>query len=287
MKLKNILLVTAALSVALPMAAIAETATSPASATSPTAAAEPNKVPDNSPVTHAQFQSLLRETLLNDPEIVMDAVKKLHEQHEQDAQKQMGEALAKHKDQLMSDTKSPSIGDPKTTDVTVVEFFDYHCGYCKHMLTTVSQIVDEDKKVRFIFREFPILSEDSVTAARAAIAVYRIEPDKYFDFHTALMKSTGKFDEKSLADIAKKVGVSPSKMKKEMENPEITKMLDENRAIAEDMGIRGTPALIVGDQVLPGAIPHDDLAKLIATTRSGVKPDAAAKPGAAPAPAKQ
>lgn len=298
MSLKYVLL----LSAFLPLQALAQTAASePASsapmiaATSPAAAVAAAPKPDligaNAPVTHGEFEELVKKTLLDNPEIVMDAVKKLHDKHMEESNKQMQESMAKHKDELVNDTTSPSVGDSKTADVTVIEFFDYHCGYCKHMLPVMTQLIHNDKKVRVVFREFPILAEDSVLASRAAIAVYNIDKDKYFDFHTELMKSSGKFDEKSLAEAAKRVGVDPKKMKKEMDNPDITKLLDNTRAIAEDMGIRGTPALIVGGEMLPGAVPYEDLAKVIDNARKGVKPaetpktqGAAAAPPPAPAP---
>jgi len=315
MSLKYFLLATASLALVLPFHAMAETAAeSPAAAAAaPASADKPATAPadktvtaekkaatspadktaaapvtnPNAPVTHAEFEALLHETLLNNPEIVMEAVKKLHDKHMEESNKQMQESLSKHKEELANDTLSPSVGDAKTSDVTVIEFFDYHCGYCKHMLPVVTQLLNEDKKVHFIFREFPILSEDSVMASRAAIAVYNIDKEKYFDFHTALMKFSGKFDEKSIADIAKKVGVDPKKLKKEMANPEITDMLDKTRAIAEDLGIRGTPALIIGGELLPGAVPYDDMVKVIENARKGVKPESDAKSKAEAAPAKE
>lgn len=277
MSLKKTLLLSASISFSMALA-LPAFATSVAdvtnSASAPATSSISDKSKDNTPVTHAEFKELLKETLMNNPEIIMESVKKLREKSEAEAKKKMEEAMAKHKDALVNDTKSPSVGDPKITDTTIVQFFDYHCGYCKRMIPVISQIIKEDKKVRFLFREFPILSEDSVLGARAALAVNNIDKAKYFDFHVAMMKHSGKFDEKSLADIAKKVGIDEKKLKKEMENPDITKALDENREIAEELNIRGTPAIILDGVMLPGAVPHDDLVKMIANVRKGLKPDA-------------
>ena len=182
MSLKQNLLITASfalsLALALPMNARAEsadatsTATVAASSTAVKTSATPDaaKSKDTSPVTHAEFEELLKNTLYSNPEIVMESVKRLHDKHEMEVKKEMGEALEKHKAELLSDTKSPRVGDVKQTDITLIEFFDYHCGFCKKMLPTLTQIIGDDKKVHVIFREFPILSEDSVYAARAAIA---------------------------------------------------------------------------------------------------------------------
>lgn len=286
-------LLTASLSLALlPVAALAQTPPAAAPAAEPAAAAPVAAAPvaaapvsgnAGAAVTRAELPALVKETLMNNPEIIMEAVKKMREKQEAEGKKKAAEGLAKYKADLFSNAELPSVG-PKDADVTVVEFFDYHCGYCKHMLPVVNQALAEDKKVRFVFVEFPILSEDSVTAARAAIAVNRIAKDKYFDFHQALMKSSSKFDEKMLLDAAKKLGIDSTKLKAEMAKPEITAMLDKNREIAGALNITGTPAIILGDEIAPGAVPYDTLKKMIAAVRSGKKPsDAMAEEKAAAA----
>jgi len=258
----------------LPLAANAtEVTTAPAVqapapvAVAPTPAATTNA---SAPVTRGEFTAMVRETLLNNPEIIMDAVKKMREKQEAETKKKAAEGLVKYKSDIF-DAESPSVG-AKDADVTIVEFFDYHCGYCKHLLPVVTQAINEDKKVRFIFKEFPILSEDSVTAARAALAVNRVAKDKYFDFHQALMKSNVKFDEKMLLETAKKLGIDTAKLKAEMGKPEITAILDKNREIAGTLNISGTPALIMGDEIAPGAVSYEELKSMIQAVRSGKKP---------------
>lgn len=213
---------------------------------------------DNAPVTRGELGSLMREALIKNPEMLRDAIKALQEKQQEITDKETKEALKKYADELFKDTKSPTIG-AKDADMTIVEFFDYHCGYCKHFLPTVTKITKEDKKLRVIFREFPILSEDSVMASRAALAVNMVEPDKYFAYHTELMKSNGKFDEKALTELAKKVGVDTKKFKTAMEGKAVTEQLDKNRQLAEELGIRGTPAIVFPDKFLPGAASYDDL----------------------------
>ncbi len=283
MSLKNVLFATAALNF-LPFAALAQVGSSPAAATAPAAAAQPA----STPVTHTEFEELLHKTLVDHPEIIMEAVKKMREKTMAESSKQMQESMAQHKQELLADTTSPSLGDPKTTDLTIVEFFDYHCGYCKHMLPVMTQLTENDKKLRVIFREFPILAEDSVLASRAAIAVYNIDKTKYFEYHSLLMKSSGKFDEKTLLDMGKRIGIDPKKLKKEMASTDITKQLDDTRQLADEMGVRGTPALVVGDEMLPGAVSYEDMQKYVAKAREdqknkktdldAIKKDSAAKP---------
>jgi len=234
----------------------------------------------SAPVTRGEIPALVKEALMNEPEIIMEVAKKLREKQEEEAKKQAAAGLKKFKDDLFNNPNSPVVG-PADADVTIVEFFDYHCGYCKHMLPVVNDLMKEDKKVRFVFKEFPILSEDSVLAARAALAVSRVSKDKYFAFHQELMKANVKFDEKMLLDTAKKVGVDSAKVKAEMAKPEVTAILDKNREIAGALGVSGTPALIMGESITPGAIDLPTIKKMVAAVRAGKDPHEALKEGSA------
>lgn len=251
----------------LPYAVSAQTGAAPAAP----AAAPAAPAADARPVTRAELPGLVREALMANPEMIKEAVQKLREKQEAENKQKTDAAMGKYKDALYNDPDAATVG-PKDADVTLVEFFDYHCGYCRHMLPAVAQILKEDKKVRFVFKEYPILSEDSVTAARAALAVNRIAKDKYFDFHSALMKLEGKFDEKALFAAAKKLGISADKLKEEMAKPEITAILDKDRSMGGELGISGTPAIIVADTLIPGAIPFEELKKVVANVRAGKKP---------------
>lgn len=247
----------------------------------------------SAPLTREQIPALVKEALLNDPEIITEAMQKLREKQEHEAKKQAKEAIVKYKDELYNDINSPSVGDVQTADVTVVEFFDYHCGYCKQVLPAITQLIKEDKKVRVVFKEYPILSEDSVLASRAALAVSRIAKDKYFDFHTAMFTSKGKFDEKTVMEAAKKLGIDTAKLKSELAKPEVSAALDKNRDVGEALGIRGTPAIIIGDEFFPGAMPYEEIKKAVDAARSAKKAQEVKQPEAkaaapvvvAPAPA--
>ena len=209
---------------------------------------------------------IVKDVIMSNPDMIMDALEKLRVKKEATAKQEAAAALEKNKAEIFS-TDAPYIGAPNA-DITVVEFFDYHCGYCKHFLPELSKVLAEDKKLRVIFKDLPILSEDSVTAARASLAVNRIDRNKYFEYHQMLMNTSGKFDEKALLEAGKKVGIKPETLKAEMAKPEITAILDRNRKLAESLGINGTPGLVIGNEVIPGAISAEELKRYISEQRN-------------------
>ncbi len=229
---------------------------------------------DSSALTKSDVPAIVKETLMNDPEIIMQALEKLRAKKAEEAKKATSAALEKNRAAIFQSPDIPASGaSAADADVMIAEFFDYHCGYCKHFLPELAKVMADDKKLRVVFIDFPILSEDSVTAAKAALAVNRLNKDKYFEFHSALMKESGKFDEKRLLEIAKKIGIKADALKAEMAKPEVTALLDKNRAVAQEIGINGTPGLIIGNQVVPGSLSGEELKGMIAELR---KPTAAA-----------
>ena len=195
---------------------------------------------------------------------------------EEEGVKKSKDGIVKNKTELFSDPSSPSIG-PADADVTIVEFFDYHCGYCKKALSSIMTLLEKDKKVRVVFKEYPILSEESEYASRAALAVSRIAKDKYFDFHKAMFAVTGSINEKFVLDEGKKLGIDPEKLKAEISNPEVKAILDKNRKLGAEIGAQGTPAIVIGDGFYPGAIPYEAMQKAIDDVRSGKNPTPAAR----------
>jgi protein-disulfide isomerase len=221
----------------------------------------------DAPVTREELPKIIEEILMNDPTILVRAFDRLRQVQEQAAAQTVSEALTNNRDAIFSNPGNPSIG-PADADVTLVEFFDYHCTYCKHFLPDLTRLLENDKKVRVIFKDLPILSEDSATAARASIAFDRLTKDRFFEFHTALMKESGPFDQTLLAGIAKGLGVDGNALESEMAKPEIADLLAENLRLAGSLGVRGTPAIIVGNQMVSGAMPYEALKKLVDDERS-------------------
>ena len=162
--------------------------------------------------------------------------------------------------------KNPGIFQEKA-DVTIYEFFDYNCGYCKSVVKTIMETISEDKKINFVFVEFPILSEQSYNAALAALASER--QNLYNNFHLALMRVRGRVDDNQVFRTAKEIGLDIDQLKKDMERSEILEQLQKNREIAKLLNLNGTPAFIIGDVVYPGALTKENLKQIIKKVREG------------------
>ncbi len=219
------------------------------------------------PLSNAQkdeVRKLVREYIMQNPEIIRDAVTALQEKEERATEAKQADALKKNKDQIYSAADGTILGNPKG-DVTLVEFFDYNCGYCKQMFPAMLDAIKQDGKVRLIVKEFPILGPMSLTASRAALASRK--QDKYAAFHTALMSHKSALSEGAIFQLAKDAGLDTKKLEADMKAPEVDAVIKANHALAESMNIEGTPALFVGDTFVNGAVDKARLAELIASAR--------------------
>ncbi|HJU31148.1 MAG TPA: DsbA family protein [Hyphomicrobiaceae bacterium] len=210
------------------------------------------------PAQRKEIEAIIRDILLTNPEIMLDVQNALEAKMDKIQAEKMAVALKEHADELYRPANSPVVGNAKG-DVPVIEFFDYNCGYCKKALSELAQLVDKDKKVRVIMKEFPILAKGSEEAARVALAA-RMQ-GKYWEFHRAMLESPGQANEASALRIADKLGLDMARLKKDMTSPEIKKEIEETRQLATKMGIQGTPHFIVGDKVIAGA--PENLAELL------------------------
>lgn len=177
---------------------------------------------------------------------------------------------------LIDNPNSPSFG-PKDAKVAVIEFFDYNCGYCKQVAGDVDKLIKEDKSVRVIFKELPILSETSEVAARYALAANK--QGKYLEFHNALMNTSG-LSENTILATAKNIGLDVDKLKGDASTQDVRDELAKNVDLARGLGVRGTPFFVIGKEKIPGAIGLTRMKEIIAE-QSGAKPAAAAAPSAA------
>ena len=161
------------------------------------------------------------------------------------------------------------ISNPKlknaNSDITIYEFFDYNCGYCKSVMQNIFNIYKKDKKIEVVFVEYPILSNSSLSAAITSLAA--INQNKYFEFHTKLMKHTGKIDDKLLLSFAKELKIDIKKLKSDYSNKKLMLIINKNREIASRLNLRGTPAFIIGNKIYPGAMSEKDIEKAIAIER--------------------
>ena len=212
------------------------------------------------------IERIVRDYLIANPEVIEEAVQALQAKREAAEKNRAQAALSEHGDALRGHPMTPVSGNA-TGDVTVVEFFDYQCGYCKRSLASLVDLLSSDKNVRVVWKELPILGPVSRFAARAAMAANK--QDKYFDFHVGVMSSQGRLSESKVMSIAADVGLNVDRLREDMKDPKIEAYLDETLQLANSLGIRGTPAFVIGDTLVPGAVDESRLKRLIAETRAG------------------
>jgi len=221
------------------------------------------------PLTEAQreaVRALVRETLMNDPEIITDAMEVYQNRQEEAEQARVSAALADNHDAITAAGPADTMGNPDGA-ITVVEFSDYQCGYCKRVFPHLASVVESAGDVRLVIRELPILGPESVTAARAALAARK--QGLYPAFHKALMALRGGLSEDAVMQVAQSVGLDIDRLKKDMADPAFDQRFSENVRLARLLGISGTPAFIIGDKLIPGAVSADALEALIAEAREG------------------
>jgi len=201
------------------------------------------------------------------PKAIIDSVvamqKKAAETQQQDAQKN----VSTKKSDLFNNKNNPTYS-PKGYDVVLVEFFDYNCGYCKKAQISVEDLLKQDKKVKIIFKELPILGASSVELAKVAIAVNISDPRSYLKFHDALMKGSAKNTADAIT-IAKNLGINTEKLQKTLESKksDIEDQIKTNQELAGSIGINGTPAFIIGEELIPGAVDVSALKEKISAQR--------------------
>ena len=206
----------------------------------------------------------IREYLMANPEVLVEAMQEL--ERKQDGQRDVvaQKAIQQHRRELQQDPDSPVVGNANG-DVTIVEFSDYQCPYCKRAHQAVKAAIAADPKLKLVFKDLPILGEPSKIAAYAALA--SVKQGKHAAFHDALMEYGGKLDGDRISEIAIAVGLDITQLRRDMDDPKIKQIIDRNTALAAALGVRGTPAFVIGNQFVPGAVDADTLKQLIAEVR--------------------
>jgi protein-disulfide isomerase len=222
------------------------------------------------PLTPEQTEAvkaLIREHLIANPDILKDAFQALKVKEEAEEKAQQA-AMIKELGPLLTNPEGlVTLGNPKG-DVTVVEFSDYNCGYCKRVFPVLWDVIAKDGNIKLYIMEYPILGPESVLGARAAMAVADIDPAKYEPFHKALMAHKGKLSQDVIDDVAKGQGLDPETVKATMSAGDVDAKIAQSFQLAQALGISGTPAFIVGDQLIPGAMGPDTLTALIKDARA-------------------
>ena len=238
--------------------ALISTVTSPSHAPEQSAgalAADPDK---------AMLGRMIREYIIANPEVLVEAMQEFERRQETQRDAVALKAISQHRTELLSDPESPTAGNANG-DVVIVDFNDYQCPYCKRAHLALKSVVAADGKVKVVYKDLPILGEPSRIAALAALAA--VKQGKHLALHNALMEFSGKLDRDRIMEIATSVGLDIALLQKDMDDPKFKQLIDRNMALASALGVRGTPAFVIGDQFVPGAIDSDALKQLIADAR--------------------
>ena len=216
------------------------------------------------PEQRKAIEAIIHDYLMQNPDVLIDALREAQAKADSDADTKAAQVLRDRRHEVFDDPATPVGGNPQG-DVTIVEFFDYRCPYCKQVHPAIQKLLDQDRKLRFVYKEFPVLGEQSDIAAHAALAA-RLQ-GKYEPLHNAMMAAKGQITEDVVYRLAGSVGLDVDRLKRDMTDPEIDRALSANRALAKALELRGTPGFIIGDHIVPGAIDLDALKTMVADAR--------------------
>lgn len=212
------------------------------------------------------FERRVRNYLVANPEIIVEAMQNLERKQRDAEQTEAQAALAVHRDQLFNSPESPVGGNPQG-DVTLVEFFDYNCPYCRQVAPAMIEAEEGDSQLRIVYKEFPILGPNSMFAAKAALAARK--QNLYPQFHKAMMLSSGTADEAQVVAVADEIGLDIEQLRSDMQDPAIDAEIERNLALARALRINGTPGFVIGEEIVRGATDVQTMQRLIAKARQG------------------
>jgi protein-disulfide isomerase len=233
-----------------------------------------NEQEESKPSDEAPSMTLqVRQALMEQPEMIEDALAALEQKRLTQERNQRQTALQVHRDLLEHSSRQMILGDPDA-QYTIVEFFDYNCGFCRRAVDDMKIILENRKDVRFVLKEFPVLGQDSVDAARVSIALSRQEAVDFMAFHTQLLKSEEKATLTSALEVAEEVGANMEQLQKDMQSPEIEATFREVYYLADELALNGTPTYVIGNTIMMGAVGQDRLLQaLLGDQMAGPKKD--------------
>ena len=213
------------------------------------------------------IEAVVRDYLIRNPEVLLEAMDALQAKRNAEDQAAQGGAIASAGASLFASPTGTVLGNPDG-DVTIVEFFDYNCSYCKHALGDMETLIDKDSKLRVVLKEIPVLGEASVAASHVSLAFRHVAPKQYGEFHKKLLATKGMADADTAIGVAADFGVEEKALRDAMALPEVEAVLAENEKLAGLLKINGTPSYVIGNEVVPGAIGAEGLAEKISNVRS-------------------
>ena len=231
-------------------------------------AATPARAQTFSADQRQEIEGIVKNYLLQHPEVMQDVMAELEKRQKAAETEKNRAAVADHNATIFNSPHQVVLGNPQG-NVTMVEFFDYNCGYCKHAMSDMFTLLKTDPNLKFVLKEFPVLGEGSVEAAHVAVAARMQDATgkKYIEFHQKLLGGRGQADKARALAVAKEVGFDMARIEKDMASDEVKKTIDENLKLADLIGVNGTPSYVVGEEVVVGAVGLDALKEKIAAER--------------------
>jgi protein-disulfide isomerase len=215
-----------------------------------------------------EIEKIVKDYLVAHPEVLQEAMAELEKRQAAAETEKHRTAVKEHRETLFNSTRQVTLGNPQG-DVTMVEFFDYNCGYCKRALADMLDLMKNDPKLKVVLKEFPVLGQGSVEAAQVAVAVRMQDKTgkKYLEFHQKLLGSRGQADKARALAVAKEIGLDMARVEKDMAGDEVKATIEESMKVAEALGLNGTPSYVVGSDVVVGAVGLAALKDKVETAR--------------------
>lgn len=223
-----------------------------------------------SPEQRGEIERIIKEYLLKNPELLQDVMSELEKRQAMAEAEKHRAAVKEHAATIFNSPRQVNLGNPQG-DVTIVEFFDYNCGYCKRAMSDMTEIIKGDSKLKFVLKEFPVLGEGSLQAAQVAAAVRMQDKGgkKYLEFHQKMLGGRGQADKARALAVAKEIGMDMARIEKDIAGDEVRATIEESMKLAEALGLNGTPSYVVGDDVVIGAVGLGTLKEKVNTARCG------------------
>lgn len=220
-----------------------------------------------SPEQRRMIEGVVREYLLANPEVIQEALVEL-ERRQQDTQRSSQKKAVKEEANTLLNSPRHAVVGNASGDVTIVEFMDYNCGYCKRSLGDLGAMIKADPKLRVVLKDFPVLGPESIEAAQVALAAKnQLKGDKFWAFHVKLMETRGRVGKDRALAVAKELGADMDRLAKDLQSPEIRAAIEENIGLGDKLGLTGTPAYVIGEEIVFGAVGRDALVKTVAGVR--------------------
>lgn len=220
-------------------------------------------------IDRKEVEGIIRDYLLKNPEVLLEVQDALEAKQKEEQRLAALGVIKDSKDEIFNSTFDGVVGNPKGR-VTIVEFYDYNCGFCKRAIEDMQALTKSDPDLRFVLKEFPILSPDSQKASVVSMAFHLMHPEKYGEFHTALLGGQGRATESTAIKVALSLGADEAALREKMKDPRIGETLSRTYDLATKLSITGTPSYVVGNEVIFGALGQQVLAEKIEQAKSAL-----------------